>query len=105
MFLLYLIASDQSLRAQADMAAGAHHDMVVHGDAEPLARLRDRPRDVDIRAAGGGVAARVVVDEDDRRGTEVDRAPDDFADVHCGLVDRPLAHHLVANQHVLGVEV
>ena len=78
MFLLYLIASDQPLRTQANMAAGAHHDMVVDGDAEPLARLRDRSGDVDVGAAGGGVAARVIVDEDDRRGSEVDRAADDL---------------------------
>ena len=43
------------------MPRGADDQVVVHRDAQPLARLRDGAGDVDIGAAGRGVAAGMVV--------------------------------------------
>lgn len=40
----------------------ADDDVVVHRDAELLARLDDVAGEFDIGAAGGGVAARMIVD-------------------------------------------
>lgn len=87
------------------MAGSADDDVVVYGDSQPLARLRDRAGDLDVRATGGGVAAGMVVDEDDRGRAEIDRAADHLADIDRGLVDRALAHHLVADQHVTCVKI
>lgn len=36
-------------------------DVVVHGNAQALARLGDLAGDFDVGAAGGGVSARVIV--------------------------------------------
>ena len=53
---------------------------------------------------GRRVAARVVVDDDDRGRAERDRAGDHLADMDRRFVDRPLPQRLVGDQHVLGVE-
>ena len=53
---------------------------------------------------GRGIAARMVVDDDDRGRAECDRAADHLADIDRRLVDRASPHRLVADQHVLGVE-
>ena len=45
------------------------------------------------------------MDQDDRGRSQFESAADDLADMNRGLVDRALAHHLVADQHVAGVEV
>ena len=50
------------------------------------------------------IAARMVVDDDDRGGVEIERAAHDLADVDRGFVDRALPHRLVGDQHVLRVE-
>ena len=50
------------------------------------------------------VAARVVVDDDQRGRAERDGAGDDFADMDRRFVDRALPQRLVGDQHVLGVE-
>lgn len=36
-------------------------DVVVHGNAQALARFGDLAGDFDVGAAGGGVSARVIV--------------------------------------------
>ena len=53
---------------------------------------------------GVGIAARVVVDDDQRGRAERDRAADDFADMDRGFVDRALPHRFVGDQQILGVE-
>ena len=45
------------------MPGRAHDDVVVHRDAERLSSRRDRAGEVDVGAAGGRVAARVIVDQ------------------------------------------
>ena len=86
------------------MAAGADDQVIVHRNAQTLAGIDDRARDLDVGAAGGGVARRVVVHQDDRRGAQVDRTADHFADMDLRLINRSLAHHLVADQHVAAVK-
>ena len=56
------------------MALAADDHVVVHGDPEVAPGLDDPLRDLDVGAARLGVAARVVVDEDQRRGAEVEAA-------------------------------
>jgi hypothetical protein len=85
------------------MAAGADDQMIVHRNAQTLAGIDDRARDLDVGAAGGGVARRVVVHQDDCGGAQVDRTADHFAHMDLRLIDRSLAHHLVADQHVAAV--
>lgn len=43
------------------MPACRHDDMVMHGDAQPLAGLHDLARNVDILPAGRWIARRVVM--------------------------------------------
>lgn len=52
----------QPHRAQAGMPFRADDDVIVDRDAQALARLDDVAGQLDIGAAGGGVAARVIVD-------------------------------------------
>lgn len=53
---------EQPLGPQADMPLRADDDMVVHADAQPLARLYDLARHVDVLTARFGRSAGVVVD-------------------------------------------
>ncbi len=55
----------QTHRPHTRMARCADDDMIVHGDAQFLARVGNIARDHDVRAAWLRVSARVVVDEDD----------------------------------------
>ena len=82
-----------------------HDHMVVHGDAEVPACLGDPLGDLDVGAAGLGAAAGVVVDQDQRRGAEVEPATDNLAGMDRGPVDRPVAHVMVVDQPVAAVEV
>lgn len=45
------------------MPLGADDHMIVQRDVEPLRRIGDAAGELDISAAGGGVAAGVVVDQ------------------------------------------
>ena len=63
------------------MVRTADDDMVVDSDAKPFACVRNVPGDGDVLFAGRWIAAGVIVDENDRCRTEVDRPADDFADI------------------------
>lgn len=56
-------ASDQALRAQADMAVQPDDQVIVDRDVQSFARVGDRSGDLDIRAAGGRIARRMVMDQ------------------------------------------
>src|SRR3546814_8719136 len=81
----------------------ADDDMIVERDPQLGRSVGDIPRDRDILPARFGAAARMVVDEDERRGAEFERAFDHFADIDGRLVDRTLAREFVADQHVARV--
>ena len=61
------------------MAGLADDDVVVHGDAELGGGLLDLAGHLDVGLGGRGIAGRVVVHQDERRGAELKRALDDFA--------------------------
>src|SRR3546814_10837092 len=58
-----------------------------------------------FRSARFGAAAWMVVDEDERRGAEFERAFDHLAHINRRLIDRPLAREFVADQHIARVEI
>ena len=77
--------------------------MVVHRNPHVAAGFDQVAGQADVLAVGAGIAGRVVVDDDDRGGAELDGAGDNLADVDLGLVDRGAPHRLVGEQHVFGV--
>lgn len=80
-------------------------DVVMDIDPQPFARLDNLAGDLDVLLAGLRVAAGMVVDKDQRRRAQVERALDHLTGVDRRLVDRPFGHVVVADQHVLGVHV
>src|SRR3546814_971404 len=93
-------ASEEAEGAEAAVAGAADDDMVVDGDPQLCRGLGDVAGDRDVLPARLRVAARVVVDEDERGGAEFERALHHLADIDGRLVDRPLAHQFVADQPV-----
>ena len=55
---------DQAERLQAVAALRADDDVVVDGDFHVLAGLDQIAGQADVLGAGGGIAARVIVDDD-----------------------------------------
>jgi hypothetical protein len=90
---------------QTGMAVGGDDDMVVNLDFEVPRRLDQVAGQADVLLAGGGIAAGMVVDDDQGGGVELQRAGDDVADIDGRFVDRALPHLLVGDQQILGVAV
>src|SRR3546814_5472284 len=67
-------ASEQAEGAEAAVAGAADDDMVVDGDAQPGRGLGDVAGDRDVLAARFGIAAGVIVDEDECGGAEFERS-------------------------------
>jgi hypothetical protein len=65
------------------MAIPADDHMVVDGDAKQVANFDDLLGHVDVGTGRGGVAGRVVVDEDAAGGVQFDGSPQ--AERLCGL--------------------
>ena len=72
---------------------------------EFFGRATNIPGDRDILTARRAVPAGVIMHQDDRRGTQLKSAPDDFAGVYCGLVDRPFADEFVPDQAIFAVQM
>ena len=87
------------------MPAGRHDQMVVHCDPQRLARAGDASGEVHVGAAWRGVAAGVVVDQQDRGCVKLDRAADHLAHMDRRFVDRPARDHFVADQPAPAVEM
>ena len=86
------------------MAAKRHDDMLQHLHIE---RLTDRGQPLgcrDIGSAGRGIAARMIVDEDDRGGVEFDRPSKYGARIEGDLSDRSMLQLFVGDQSAGGVE-
>src|SRR5919106_2109955 len=96
--------SDEAGLSEAELPVATDDDVIVQNAAD-RAQGRDEllgHGDVGFRRAR--IAARVVVDEDDRRRAGLDHAPDHLARVERGVIDRAAMQGLVLDQGVLAVE-
>ena len=87
------------------LAAASHDDVIVHRDAQMLTGFGNPPGDCDVGAAGLGITARVIVDEDQRGRPAIECAADNLARMDRGLVYRSLGGEVILDKPVLGVEV
>lgn len=78
--------------------------MVVDADVERPAGLGDPPCGLDIAPAGGRVAGRVIVGEDQCRRSDLERPPHDLAGIDRGLAHRAVGVGLVMEQPVAAVQ-
>ena len=90
--------------AEAEFAGFADDEVVVERNSHHLARLLDPPGHFYVGLRRGGIARRVVVHEDQRRGVKLQRAFHDFAGIDGNMVDRAGGLRLIRDQRVLGIE-
>ena len=79
--------------------------MIVQLYVQPLARLQYIAGQRDVGAAGRGIAAGMVVHQDQRGGPQIQRAADNLTRMDRRFVDRAFADQIVANQAVLAVQM
>ncbi len=84
---------------------GPHDEVVDHGDVVSPCLCGDTQGQVHVLPARRRIAARMVVDNDDRRGPQFRRAPDDRPDHHRHPRTRAFADLLVPYQAVPGIEM
>src|SRR3546814_1501741 len=89
---------------EARVAGAADDEVVVDGDAELLGGAAQFLGHGDVGGRGLGVAARMVVDEDEGGGAQLEGALHHLAGVDRGVVDGALLLHLVGDQAVALVE-
>lgn len=79
--------------------------MIVDHHAEQPAGLGDALGDLDVGAARLGRAAGVIVNQDQRARSQVERLADHLARMDRGLVDAAVADVVIENQVVLDIAV
>ncbi len=89
---------------KAEMVAVADDDMIEHLNADHLACLDQPPGEQNVFLARFGIAARVVVDKDDRRGRFADRGLKGIARMYDGGGKAADRNYLLADDLVLGIE-
>ena len=70
------------------MTAAPDHQMIVDGDFQRLGRRRDFPRHFDIGLGRRGIAAGMIVHQDESRGAMLQRPLDDFAGLNGRMIHR-----------------
>ncbi len=98
-------SSNQPGAPHAGKAVFADNDVVMHRYPELLPRVRNVAGHGNVLPAWAAIAAWVVVYKDDGRCAQVHRAPDNFARINRRLIDLTFARDLIADQHILAVEV
>ena len=86
------------------MPVTADDDVVVQGDAKRPCDLHDRACHRDIGGRGGRVARGMIVHEDQRRGTELERAFDDLPGIDRRVVNGSALLSLILDQHILAIK-
>ena len=99
-----VMPSEIALRAKAQLARFADDQVVMQHDAKHPGGILDLGGHVDIGLGRRGVARRMVVHQDQRRGIQLQRPLDHLARVDGHMVDRALGLFLVRDQHVLAIE-
>lgn len=65
---LHLLPTHEPTLCQGGVLLTCDDKVIVYGDAHELSRLYQLPRDADVFPARFGIAGRVVVEANDRRG-------------------------------------
>ena len=86
------------------MPAAADHEVVVQRDPDCLRRLAHGARHLDIGFRRRHITGRMIVDHDDRRGAELERALHHFARIDRRVVDGSVLLLLVGDERVLRIE-
>src|SRR3989454_425750 len=89
---------------EAQIARRADDEMVVHGNVQETPGVDQLARDGPVIRAGRGVAARVVVGDDDARRAKGDGEPEHFAGMHEGGIEDPPRDFLDGDHAGLRVE-
>src|SRR5216117_2080566 len=84
------IELDDTALGQARVAPAADDHVIVDAQVEQLRAFHELPREADVLAARRGIAARMVVEQDDRGGGLEDCRLEDL--VHPRRSDRAAAH-------------
>lgn len=79
--------------------------MIVDRDAQQAPGFCNTLGNLDVRATGLGIATGMVVYEDQRGRSDVQRLADDLARMDCRFIDSAIAHVVVEDQSVLRVEI
>jgi len=86
------------------VAISANDDVIMDGNAQWRARIDNFAGHVDISTRRRGVTGWVVMQENDRRCRQFQRAFDNFAGVDGRMINRASLLNLVGNQHIFLVE-
>ena len=79
--------------------------MIVDRDAHGIGGLNHAGRHRDIRILGRRIARGMIVDEDQRRSVQFQRAADDLSRIDRNMIDRAARLFLVGNQDVPAVQI
>ena len=86
------------------MLAATDDEMVVDADTERLGGGDDVFSQADISLAGGGIAGRMIVHEDDCAGAQIQRPPHNLTRIGSGVIDGATMLNFIAHQLVFVVE-
>src|SRR5579864_5276124 len=78
---------NQTQRFKTGMVPAADHEMVVHLDVQRLCRIGDLAGHDNVAAARCGIAARMIVHQDEGGGTQLQRALHHFPRIDGGMID------------------
>ena len=87
------------------MALAPDNHMVVDCHAQQPPRFGDFAGHLNIGAAGLGIARGVVVHQYQRARADIHRFADHLARVDCRLIDGSIAHMVIIDQSVLGIQI
>lgn len=80
------------------MVPNGYDDMFQHFDVERSPDLRQPLGGLDVTSAWRRISARMVVNENDRGGVELDCPPKNGARIKCDLSDRSVLQLFVGDQ-------
>jgi hypothetical protein len=97
-------ALNQPQSLQARVAVLADDQMIMHGNFQGVAHRDDLTGELDVVGRRLRIAGWMIVDKDDRRSAEFERAAHDLPGIDRGMIDRADALNLVGDQMILLVE-
>ena len=100
-----VLSSHEAKATKAGVPIPGDDDVVMDSDTKQPTNLGDLLGHVDVGPGRGGVAGRMVVDEDAAGGVQLDGSPQNLTRIYRRMVDRAFGQNLVGDQVVALVEV